>query len=173
MQNEEMMTLLIYILYNQKYRQDYSSLFYYIRNTRINCRIKDKKDVTNLLEVASKDYLRKKQFIYCINEFTTYLDHLKALIQKENVELSDSLHSLFNSASGIERKRRYLIDFYVLFSVLFLIPKESLVLLDLNSLIEKIRVIQREIQNPSDKTLAMENKLVAHFNSLFQKISNS
>ncbi|MEO6825002.1 MAG: DUF262 domain-containing protein [Nitrosospira sp.] len=63
MLNEELIALLSYVSHNKKFRREYKSIGFYLRDGKINCRISDKKDVSILLERMSTDLESKKFFL--------------------------------------------------------------------------------------------------------------
>jgi hypothetical protein len=60
MENDELITLLAYINYNNKYRKDYKSVGYYNRKDKITGRIGDKKDVSSIVERLSINALMRR-----------------------------------------------------------------------------------------------------------------
>lgn len=143
MLNEEMITFLSYIIYNKRYREDYTSIGYYRRDGKVSCRIIDKKDVTLLLSKISTDFKLKKDFLKCLNYVCNTIDCLKGKL--DNEDLKKSLNEIFSKETNI----RYLVDFYILFEIMYRIePRylEETKFHEIKSLMNKVR---NEIKNPN------------------------
>jgi hypothetical protein len=123
MHNEELITILCYINFNNQYRTDYSSIGYYIRKDKITGRISDKRDVSNLIDKLALDIIDKKRFIKCIEEVEEFILLVSNIF--ENKDLKDKLDSLYNIGGESSIYRRSLIDFYLLFDLLKGVSKED------------------------------------------------
>lgn len=144
MLNEELITLLSYLVYNCEFKSNKSSLGFYERDSMVNCRIKDKKDVSAILEKITADYLLKRDFIESIDKVEYCINILKQKLDPENMQRS--LSSLFNKDSG--NYKRYLVDFYLLFEILQRLSVEALEKITYQDLQEKLYKVQLELKNP-------------------------
>jgi len=132
MHNEELITILCYINFNNQYRSDYSSIGYYIRKDKITGRISDKRDVSNLIDKLALDIIDKKRFIKCIEEVEEFILLVSNIF--DNKDLKDKLDSLYNIGGESSVYRRSLIDFYLLFDILKGLSKENVEKIDINEL---------------------------------------
>ncbi|QPB85364.1 DUF262 domain-containing protein [Pseudoalteromonas rubra] len=141
MQNEELVALLVYNLYNKKYRPGHISLGFYLRDGRINCRVTNKKDVSVLLEKMITDSSLKRDFISSIEEVKNIISSLKGKLSTSDM---DSMTDLF----GRENNKRYLVDFYILFQILQRLDKQRLAEIELIELKKKLSVVQKKLKQP-------------------------
>lgn len=154
MQNEELITMLAYIAYNDSQRPNYKSVGFFLRAGRINCRIGDKKDISLLLEKISTDIELRDKFISFVDATEIKINRLKVLllksidVDKENVDLKSALNSLFNFEKFRSNNIRTLADFFILFSILNSLGELDIELKDLHSLKEKINHIQNLLLSP-------------------------
>lgn len=163
MLNEELITLLSYILYNKTYRKDYTSIGFYLRDSKVTCRITDKDDVTKILEKISIDVLLKNQFLNSINSINSIIDEIK--LKLNSVNFIESLNTLFQRESN----KRYLVDFYLLISITQRLSQDRLSAISFNELQDKMQVLKDELNNPHK----LNDGLTQHdyFESLLDKIS--
>ncbi len=147
MLNEELITLLSYIHYNEIYRSDYKSIGYYRRDDNINCRISDKKDVSNLLEKISTDIELKIAFQDSIEVISTCITTLQNILGE--IDTKDKLNKLFNLDKKRRTAKRYLVDFYLLIQIIAhsLSSQETMTY---QSLHNKFSLIQGKIKNPPE-----------------------
>ncbi|WP_186170784.1 DUF262 domain-containing protein [Vibrio chagasii] len=156
MQNEELITMLAYIAYNDEQRPSYKSVGYFLRAGRINCRIGDKKDISLLLEKISTDIELRDRFIGFVDKTETKIIKLKALLQKslevesEHSDLKSALNSLFNFEKFRANNVRTLADFFILFEILDSMERLNIELTDLHELKDKINHIQNLLLSPPD-----------------------
>jgi len=142
MLNEELITLLSYIVYNTKYRPDYTSLGYYLRDEKITCRLVDKKDVSLLLEKISVDFELKESFLECVKEVDDLISILKFKVGVGNPK--DELNGIF----GRDTQKRYLVDFYILFQIMQSLTKDRLRSMSYKELKSKMSLIKGKMQLP-------------------------
>jgi hypothetical protein len=166
MENAELITILSYINYNNKYRQDYSSVGYYNRKDKITGRIGDKKDVSNIVERLSVNALMKDHFIKCVNEIETFIILLSKILGEN--DLKEKLNSLFNVGKG----KRSKIDFYLLYDLLQNISIDKFELIKLEDLDEDMALLSSKLKNSEQnlinddyrKTfLSLKEKLVSKY----------
>lgn len=163
MLNEELVTLLSYIIYNSKYRPDYTSLGYYLRDKKITCRLTDKKDVSSLLEKISTDFELKKSFLACINEVGRFILILKGILNED--DLKKSLSEML----GRETPKRYLVDFYILFQIMQRLEKDKLESMSYDDLQSKMSLIKGKIQQPDE--LSEGDTHQNYFERMLEKVS--
>ncbi|EGQ7992256.1 DUF262 domain-containing protein [Vibrio vulnificus] len=156
MQNEELITMLAYIAYNNKHRPTYKSVGYFLRAGRINCRIGDKKDISSLLEKISTDIELRNKFIGFIDETADKINKLKKLLLDnpnditDHVDLKSSLNDLFNFGKIRTNNIRTLADFFILFEILHSVEKSGVVLTDIQHLKDRMSHIQTLLLSPPD-----------------------
>ncbi len=123
MKNEELVTILAYLEYRKSFsKSDKSYLHAYMdifqRETNISVRIKQKSDVTRLLNQATIDPKVKSDVRRSVKQVDSFIRRLKTtLIDKEvedgNVYLDQQLTALFNAKDKRWYARKFL-DFYAL-----------------------------------------------------------
>jgi len=146
MLNEELIALLSYISHCTEHRKDFKSIGFYLRDKKINCRIREKKDVSNLLERISTDVDLKRSFMRSLEAIERYIDILKSKL--DSSDLKASLNSIFNKEQSTYK--RYLVDFYILFQILQRYSYKDLDSITFSDLKEKMALVQKEIKNPSE-----------------------
>lgn len=125
MENEELYTLLAYLEYKKlesgkKVTSDYLDI--YQRGERINSRVKDKSDVTKVLNVASTDEDMRVQFLKCIKGVESFVRKVRIvlidrdLLEEETKFLLLELESIFNPVRPAPRRTFH--NFYILWFVL-------------------------------------------------------
>lgn len=121
MENEEMYTALAYLDFNSDKVLDHLDI--YQVGTKINSRVKDKADITRLLNQVSIDETIKSQFLKSIKNVESYIKKVKmVLIDQDtetdiNIYLKTELDNLFNPRAR-KYSRRTLQNFYVLWYIL-------------------------------------------------------
>lgn len=144
MLNEELITLLSYIVYNAQYRPSYTSLGYYLRDKKITCRLTDKKDVSSLLEKISTDLELKQAFLECIKKVEGFILILK------NKLAPDDLKKSLSEMLVRDTPKRYLVDFYILFQIMQRLSEDRLGSMGYDELQSKMFLIKEKIQLPDD-----------------------
>ncbi|QDG58269.1 MULTISPECIES: DUF262 domain-containing protein [unclassified Pseudomonas] len=145
MLNEELIALLSYIAHCTEHRKDFKSIGFYLRDKKINCRISEKKDVSNLLERISMDVELKRSFMGSLESIEKYINLLKSKL--DPADFKASLNSLINKEQSTYK--RYLVDFYILFQILQRYSYEDLSQISFNEIKGKMALVQKEIKNPS------------------------
>jgi hypothetical protein len=163
MLNEELICLLAYNLYNANHRTSFTSIGFYLRDNRINCRITDKKDASSLLEKMSSDILLKNDFLACITETASIIDLLKSKLSPD--EMKASLNDLFSRDST----KRYLVDFYLLFQILQRLPEVRRNDISYDELQLKLGSVQAKLKNPDLEP--KEGSQQMYFENLLEKVS--
>ena len=123
--NEEMYVILAYLSYKNNYEdiKEDSIFDIYQRGQRINFRIQNKKDLTKILESASKYEEKKKQLIASIKSVESFIRKLRLILLSENTENDKINEYLKNELSLIFKvkansTRRSLQDFYALWYII-------------------------------------------------------
>jgi len=143
MQNEELVTLLSYISYNDTYRSDYTSLGFYLRDNSISCRITDKKDVSSLLEKISTDVELKRAFMKSVLGIGECIKLLQSKLDQDDQK--QSLTDLISRGTS----KRYLVDFYLLFQILQRMDNVRKNKITYSELQKKMREILGQFKDPS------------------------
>jgi len=164
MLNEELITLLSYIHYNNQYRAEYTSIGYYLRDEKINCRITNKKDVSSSLEKTSVDIISKNRFLQCVNDINDYIGVIKNKLNPD--DLKGSLSDLLR----VGNPRRYLVDFYMLFEVLQRFDVSKMNDTSLSEMESTMQLIREEMLNPSSSGSSSDTQ--KYFEGLIESLSN-
>ena len=142
MLNEELITVLSYLFYNFS-QKNKNSLGFFKRDSSINCRINDKKNVSHILERITTDALLKIRFIEGINSVENLINVVKNKLDAN--DMKKSLDSLLNKES--RDYKRYLVNFYILFEILQRLSSERLKDITFDELQDKMLIIQQELKN--------------------------
>ena len=142
MLNEELITVLSYLFYNFS-QKNKNSLGFFKRDSSINCRINDKKNVSHILERITTDALLKIRFIEGINSVENLINVVKNKLDAN--DMKKSLESLLNKES--RDYKRYLVNFYILFEILQRLSSERLKDITFDELQDKMLIIQQELKN--------------------------
>lgn len=164
MLNEELITLLSYICYNALKRKDYTSIGFYRRENKVNCRITDKKDVSSILEKISTDIKLKLAFLKCINQIGETIEILKHKLNEKDLKLS--LNELMNKK---DTNTRYLVDFYMLFQIMQRLEKKRLEEIGFKELQNKLAIVGEEIKSPRQLEEGISQQ--QYFEELLDRIS--
>lgn len=123
--NEEIYTILAYLSYKNNYEniKENSIFDIYQKGQRINFRIQNKKDLTKILESASKYDDKKKQFLDSIKSVESFIRKLRLILVSDNVEsekINDYLKNELNLIFKVRANstRRSLQDFYALWYII-------------------------------------------------------
>jgi hypothetical protein len=122
MQNEELITILSYISYNNKNNPYNKILGLFPRQDRITCRLKDKTALTDFLIKLEKNATEKELFINCINKTNDLILLFGQLFGK--IPTKDSLNEFFN-VKNAKIFRRSFQDFYIIWLILDKISAED------------------------------------------------
>lgn len=141
MLNEELITVLSYLFYNYS-QKNKNSIGFFERDSTINCRINDKKNVSHILEKMTTDALLKIKFIESINNVENLINVLKSKLDINNMK--KSLDFLLNKES--KDYKRYLVNFYVLFEILQRLSSQRLQNITFDELQSKMVLIQQELK---------------------------
>jgi uncharacterized protein with ParB-like and HNH nuclease domain len=125
MQNEELYTLLVYLDYHQTSGKGKSTgvLNIHMKNNSVNARIKDKKDVTKLLNSASTNVDSLRSFRESIKHVESFIKNLRLIILDRDIDddddfLKEELNSIFDAGRNLPVLVRRFQDFYMLWYIL-------------------------------------------------------
>ena len=123
MENEEILLTLTYLNYKRKFNSNSPCLDVYQKETRLNTRIRNKKDISDVLTLTISDISQKDNFLSQIKETKSFINKIKAvLLDKDPKEepsstLKTQLDKLLNPLKRKTYRRTYQ-DFYILWTIL-------------------------------------------------------
>ena len=164
MLNEELITLLSYLVYNYSYKNNFNSLGFYERDSKVDCRISNKKNVSLVLEEITTDALLKRDFLLSIDKVSEYITLLKTKLSENNLKIS--LNYLLNKELKIHK--RNLVNFYLLFEIFIRLSKSDFDNITYEQMQNKIYLMQLELKNPNkvDATLSYQDYFIKYLNTL-------
>ncbi|WP_024773049.1 DUF262 domain-containing protein [Aquimarina macrocephali] len=116
MLNEEMITILSYISYNNARGNDIEEIIgFFPRKDRITCRLKNKKAMTSFLLDLDTDEKEKQQFILSIDRTSELIDKLGKLFPE--LPTKDTFNNFLNVKNNLII-RRSLQDFYLIWLII-------------------------------------------------------
>ncbi len=163
MHNEELITMLSYICYKGDYG---NSLGVYLRDEKLNCRLKEKRSISVLLEELTVQELKKEEFLESIEHVAVFIENVACILGK--IKRKSKLNEFF----GIER-RRSLVDFYMLYFLLEKVCRKKINHLSFEILRNDFMCIQNLLRNTERKNIDEEylNKFHDKLKSLIVKYS--
>jgi len=124
MENEELITTLAYFSYRKSFPQKKRYLDIHQKEYRINARVGDKKDISNMISDVSTSPEEKSKFQNCLKETISFVKKCKLILLKGNVEkdilptyLCSNLDKIFNPTKRKSYRRTFQ-DFYILWVIL-------------------------------------------------------
>lgn len=181
MENEELYTLLAYLDYRKSYNKDKKDhLDIYQKGDRINARVRNKKDVTNVMGNITEDKKEKTYFLNSIEKIKYFINTLKPILlsdkksdQNINIILSNELDLIFKAGKSTRNYRRTLQDFYILWVLIFDVQfdKKSTNMKDIKRDIKNIFKTMKNIENSElENNLGYINftKKITEFKSKYQ-----
>ncbi len=172
--NEELITILSYIDYNNYNRKEYDSVGYFIRKDRITGRISDKKNISAMIDKLTFDVLMKNNFLKSISNVENFILLIKNIFDNEN--LKEKLDDFFNTGDNNSIFRRSLIDFYILFDMLKDISPKKHMLIDrkelkqdfnkLTSLLKNTKKTEIINEDYRDSFLDIKNNVIKKYEKL-------
>lgn len=163
MLNEELITLLSFIRYNNLNRSDYTSIGYYLRDSTINCRITNKKDVSVFLEKTSTDVKLKNIFLLCVDDINKYINIVKKKLDQD--DLKGALSDLLRASSA----RRYLVDFYMLFEIIQRLDDSRANEISFQTIEQVMQKIREEMLHPESSDSSSDTQ--KYFEELLKRLS--
>lgn len=122
MENEEIITSLTYLNYKRSLNSNEKYLAIYQKESRLNSRLGNKYDLTNILNLASTREDVKSSFLNMLKETRSFIRKVRLLLISEDVEndvddyLRCELDKVFNPNNRKGYKRTFQ-DFYILWFV--------------------------------------------------------
>ena len=143
MHNEEMVTMLAYISYSPDYT---NSIGIYKRDEKLNCRIKDKDSISNLLEKLSTKEIERRKFLLSLEKVHRFIKNLDLILGGSDNK--NRLNELFGLNQESKRGfKRSLVDFYMLYLLLGNLSAGSLDLIDFRGIKEDFASVQDMLRN--------------------------
>ncbi|MFC1759135.1 zinc-ribbon domain-containing protein [Planctomycetota bacterium] len=133
MRNEELITILAFLEYRKATQAGASHnvpefMDVFRRESTIGVRIRQKSEVTNLLNQATIDTSVREQFAKCLRRTDAFIRRLRTiLIDKEVVDASEYLNAELTSIFDVQKKRHYtrrFQDFYSLWYITEFLTQE-------------------------------------------------
>ena len=150
MQNEELVTILSYLCYNNYKTHDiYKVLGFYPRMKMFTCRLKTKSTLTGLLESLEYKPLERELFFKSIERTEDIIGLIKNIILN-GVPTKDGLNEVLNVKELIRFSRSYQ-EFYIMWMLLMDIDDFNLkerrdeLLSDINLLFRKLKNMDEEV----------------------------
>jgi len=165
MENEEMITILSYICYNNQNDGD-EVIGLFPRRDRITSRLKDKKGLGNFLVNLDNTAIDKIEFIKAIDRTNHLVENLGKLF--DPYPTKDNFNNLLN-LKGNKNFRRSLQDFYIIWMVLDKIPDDEITP-NRVKILDDIKVLLSMLKNISDSVV--DDIYVQNFNKLLLKTTN-
>ena len=114
MENEELITILSYILYNNSINKFDKVLGLFQRQDRITCRLKDKNALSEFLNKLERNANEKELFIKSIDKTDALINLFGQLL---NSPTKESFNTFLNVKNSQQFRRSYQ-DFYVIWLIL-------------------------------------------------------
>ena len=148
MQNEELITMLAYIDFKEDYN---NSIGIFPRDEKLNCRIKEKKSISLLLENLSIQAVEKIRFLKSVEKVEIFINNLASIL-KDNDKKS-KLNELFWLDKRKYGYKRSLVDFYILFLLLKNIGDDQIRNISFDTLRTDLQKIQSLLRNSQKKNV--------------------
>ncbi|WP_281212492.1 DUF262 domain-containing protein [Shewanella insulae] len=126
MENEEMITILSYLQYQQSYGSESDSkrkdVEFYLKKDRLNCRFTNKAALTVFLNSLNFDVCKKEQYLNSVKKIRDFILSVERLFGFDESETaSDDFNKFFN-VRKIKAFTRSLQDMYLLWMIVHDIP---------------------------------------------------
>ena len=149
MQNEELITILSYLCYNNYKTHDIDRILgFYPRMKMFTCRLKTKSSLTNILESLEYKPLEKELFLKSIERTEEIIELIKDVVLNGKPS-KESLNEVLN-IKGLVRFSRSYQEFYIMWMLLMdvnssnLMIKRQDLLDDMNELFKKLKNVEEE-----------------------------
>lgn len=159
MENEELYTLLCYLDYRKFYNNEKREyLDIYQKGDRINARVYEKKDVSNVMSSITENKNEKAGFLKSLKNIDNFIKNLNVILlsdiddQSGSSILSTELDQIFRAGKSTLNYRRTLQDFYILWSLVceLQIKKKNL---DVKEIKKDLKIIFKKMKNIDESEL--------------------
>ncbi|MBN8697695.1 MAG: DUF262 domain-containing protein [Bacteroidetes bacterium] len=152
MENEEMVTILSFICYNNLNRPNEEIIGFFPRQDRITCRLKNKKYLGDYLLNLDNNEYEKELFLNSIEKTKTIINYFSILF--DNAPTKEKINEFLNVKYN-PTFRRSLQDFYVIWLVLDNVCSEK-VLENKNDLKADIKLLLELLKNSNNETVNVQ-----------------
>ena len=154
MQNEELITILSYLCYNNIKTGDITRVLgFYPRMEKFTCRLKTKYSLTDLLESFEFKPTEKELFLKSINKTESIIKLIKDVLLEDNAT-KESFNAILN-IKNLQRFSRSYQEFYILWIMLYDLSIQS-AMVHKTDIINDLRNMFSLLKNIDDKTVDTE-----------------
>ena len=154
MQNEELITILSYLCYNNIKTGDITRVLgFYPRMEKFTCRLKTKYSLTDLLESFEFKPTEKELFLKSINKTESIIKLIKDVLLEDNAT-KESFNAILN-IKNLQRFSRSYQEFYILWIMLYDLSIQSAIS-HKTDIITDLRNMFSLLKNIDDKTVDAE-----------------
>lgn len=169
MQNEELITVLSYLCYNNLKNNDINKVLgFYPRLKKFTCRLKTKSSLTSLLENLELKPVEKDVFLKALDKTKLIIEMIKNVLLNENAT-KESLNDILN-LKRLKRFSRSFQEFYVLWLLLMNVSLDSAIR-NKESLLQSINHMFRLLLNVDETDV--NDKYVKNFLEELTKIQQT
>lgn len=169
MQNEELITVLSYLCYNNLKNNDINKVLgFYPRLKKFTCRLKTKSSLTSLLENLELKPVEKDVFLKALDKTKLIIEMIKNVLLDENAT-KESLNDILN-LKRLKRFSRSFQEFYVLWLLLMNVSLDSAIR-NKESLLQSINHMFRLLLNVDETDV--DDKYVENFLEELTKIQQT
>ncbi|MFQ2501458.1 DUF262 domain-containing protein [Aeromonas caviae] len=181
MDNEEMITVLSYLDRARSTSNNHNGVEFYLKQDRLNCRIKNKSAITAFLNGLDSNPIVKEEFYFYITRTKKCIALIKKMLQLEFNALDDSsldtnLNNMLN-VKNVRAFRRNLQDVYILW-ILMRDLNEDTVIHYHSELIRDISILLSKMKNTENVKVDEDymlsfNRALIEINSKYTNYMNS
>ena len=158
--NEELITILSFIVYNNKSNKYDKILGFFPRQDRISCRINDKNSLTDFLNKLEKNASEKEVFLECVNKTDELINLFGQLLNNPS---KDILNNFLNVKKS-KKFRRSFQDFYIIWLILLEKQPFHVISNEYDNILENITLSLRMLRNADNKSI--DNQYMNDFKAL-------
>lgn len=148
MQNEELVTILSYLCYNNYKTEDVDKVLgFYPRLKKFTCRLKTKYSLTNVLESLEYKPLEKEIFLKAIDRTEELIDLLNKIVFDNNAT-KEKLNDILNVKNLVRFSRSYQ-EFYILW-LLLMDADSNVIEAKKEEFLHDINVMFKKLKNTDD-----------------------
>lgn len=159
MENEELVTILAYLCYNNSKTNDFRNVLgFYHRMKKFTCRLKNKSALTNVLDSFEEKPFEKARFLKSLDKTEEIINMIKnELLDEETTK--ESFNKILN-VKNLTRFSRSYQEFYVLWEILMNVDPAKII--DFKAeLISDIEMMFKLLKNVDE--IEVEEKYVSNF----------